>query len=207
MSWSFRLVEVDPVIAFQTHIQIDRAANLCRNVEDGPNLDDMLPICLPAQLEKVPVSIERSGSSVSVSSNSMNLRFQPISASGTPEIGELSVDNPRQVGTMGIQFFPAAPFVQVVRFHGRCFLRNGYHRVYGLAKAGATHVPCIYLEDAQDYSAVGLRPNTLQPAVLESANPPTCNHFVNDRAYPVQLLQATQMLKLTWSYAVNFSRR
>jgi len=32
-----------------------------------------------------------------------------------------------------------------VKFKGRLFLRNGYHRVYEIRKGAVTHVPCILI--------------------------------------------------------------
>jgi hypothetical protein len=43
----------------------------------------------------------------------------------------------------GIMLNLTLPLVHVTKFNNKYFLHNGYHRVYGAKKAGATHIPAI----------------------------------------------------------------
>lgn len=90
--------------------------------------------------------------------------------------------------------------MHVIRVDGRCYLRNGFHRVRGLLKAGATHIPCVLLEGT-DFAQVGAVGGgaTFERACLESKNPPTCGHFTDERAYAVTLRQMSRLIHITWS--------
>jgi hypothetical protein len=196
MQWTFKLVEIDPLIAFQFHLWPNRAANLCKSLDTAPDIDDMLPICLPLDVEDIQASVSSSGSSMAIESHSMNLKFSPT-------LQELTVANPRRIRTVGLQFFPSCPFIQVVRFRGRSYLKNGYHRAYGLGKAGVESMPCIYLEGATNFNQVGLiKDRTFPSEVLESERPPTVGHFVQDRAYEVTMYEPKQVMSISTSYKV-----
>jgi len=221
MNWAFKLVEIDPLIAFQFHIQLERSANLCRNVADaeprvddmleplvddmvGPVVDDMLGVCLPLDVEDIPASVVVSGSSLTVEAESTNLKFIPVSGLGVPEMREITIPVPRRVRTVGMHFLPSSPLLHVVRHKGRTYLKNGYHRAYGFGKAGASHIPCIYLEGETDFTAMGIvAGRTFQPDLLESGAPPTVGHFVQERAYPVSLKATRQALRINWSWQIR----
>src|SRR5207245_974593 len=202
MNWSFKLVEIDPLIAFQIQVELARSANLCANVsEAAPLLDDMLGPCLPLDVEDIPASIGISGNTLTVEAQSMNLKFSRPDTSGAPQLAELTVPNARKVRTVGLQFLPSSPLAQVVRFRDRTYLKNGYHRAYGFGKAGATHLPCIYLEGNTTFPEIGLVPTaTFQADLLESAAPPTVGHFVQARAFVVELVSKRLALRINWSY-------
>ena len=200
MPYSFKLVEIDPLLCFQFHLETHRSSNLCKSVDDGPTVDDMLPICLPEQLEEIPYNIvEASNGKLRVRSDSLNLR--PCLQG---DLSTLLAGDPNKVKAAGIAFAPAAPFLQVVRFRGKCYIKNGVHRAYGLGKAGATHVPCLFLE-ARDYRQVAFQPRLeiFQQDVLESVDPPTIGHFVQERAYPVTLRRGFMNISVRWSARVE----
>jgi hypothetical protein len=77
---------------------------------------------------------------------------------------------------------------------------NGHHRVLALRQAGATHVPCVFLE-VTDYTRLGTRGGyeSFERDVLESADAPTCAHFAPERAYPVVLRELRRVIHVTWS--------
>jgi len=101
---------------------------------------------------------------------------------------------------IGLHFAFALPFAHVVRFNGRHYLINGFHRAYGAALAGATEIPCVFREVASHLEA-GIRDDgaTFPLSVLESNNPPTLNHFVGGHAHPVQLKPMNRVLHISWA--------
>ena len=113
--------------------------------------------------------------SVTISSKSLNTRVL--------ETGWFGINLPEQTGFAGIACGESSPFVQVARFNGRCYLKNGFRRVYGLGAAGATHIPCIFVDEIDPLS-VGIRGanQTFDLPILESADPPTCSHFIDGKA-------------------------
>jgi hypothetical protein len=184
-----KLVEIEPLLAFQFHVELPRSEMLVANTS-APDLPEMLEICLPRQFETIPFRWTPQSNGVLIQSRSLNLRLQ-----GT-------LDPQRMMA--GIGFGPASPFVQVVRFDGRCYLRNGFHRTYGLGIRGATHVPCLYFETS-DFAEVGARggAGTFDRAILESEDPPTLGHYTRGCAYAVPLRVTQRIINVTWSeYAV-----
>jgi hypothetical protein len=182
--WDFKLVEIEPLLAYQFTVDLTRSAHHCGQLPNNPPVADLLPICLPQQ--QVPVSFQswQQPNSVILRSLGTNLR--------TMERGVFNAQ------FMGISFGPALPFVHVVRHAGRCYLHNGYHRTYGLRAAGATHVPCIF-RDVADPAAIGLNQGTFQLPLLTSNNPPTLAHFSQGRARNVQLRSVSRVLHVSWA--------
>jgi hypothetical protein len=106
MPYSFKWVEIDPLLCFQFHLETNRSANLCKSVDDGPTVDDMLPICLPEHLEEIPYDVMEAGNGkLRVRAESLNLR--PCLQG---DISTLLADNPNKIKAAGIAFGPAAPF-------------------------------------------------------------------------------------------------
>lgn len=192
MPFSFKLVEVDPLLAFQFHVETDRAADLCRGMTNPPSLGEMLPTCLPHALETIPVQLALDQNGVLLKSRSTNVRLLVG--------GQIGEDQANRMHIAGIGYGVSSPLIQVVRFNGRCYIKNGYHRAYGLRLAGASHVPCVFLE-ATEFGQVGAPGGgaTFERDLLESANPPTLEHFTQGRAYPLTLRRMTRVIHVTWS--------
>ncbi|HKT19523.1 MAG TPA: hypothetical protein VJR47_15855, partial [Stellaceae bacterium] len=193
----FKLVEIAPLLAYQFHVDGHRSGQHCQALQN-PTLDQMLAICLPMQQPKLqdqkPI-IDRQAQSISIKSRNLNVRSLLAGALGYNQTGYESV-------VAGMQIHVALPFVHVVRFNGRYYLHNGYHRAYGLAKAGATHMPC-FLRDASKAEDAGILPEgpvwvTFPLRILEAANPPTVGHFVDGRAYDVKMRSVSRLLTVTW---------
>jgi hypothetical protein len=193
--WDFRLVEMDPLIATQFEIDLPRAADLCAGLRGTPTEDHLLQICLPSRLPPTPFDVHPQPQSLLIRSRSMNLE---ILASGL-----VAQDQGRGMFLAGAAFGPSLPLVQVGRFQGRCYLIDGYHRAFSLRQAGATHVPCVFVEVA-DYARLGAKGGyeSFERDVLESADPPTCAHLTPARAYPVVLHELRRILHITWSQYV-----
>src|SRR5262249_25139520 len=48
--WSFKLVELDNLIAFQFHVDLARSKKACEGIAENPSVEEMLPRCLPLDL-------------------------------------------------------------------------------------------------------------------------------------------------------------
>jgi hypothetical protein len=194
---SFVRAEIDPILAFQHHISVERAAEDDR-VPKGDSMQSLLELCLPAKPMRIvaqwtphPRNSATSGTVV-LTTDSLNLAA--IGGTEVPADGCVAADGP-----IGPILGAGSDLVQVVRVGGRCILRNGYHRAWSLRRAGHTHMPCLLLE-ADNYAQLGVNLNaTLPIALLQSVDAPTMGHFTQGRAMRVNLKRVTRRATITWT--------
>jgi hypothetical protein len=178
------LVELAPLLAHQLFIQMPRVPPACACLPHPPDIRQMLPICLPHQAAPEPFDILLQHGALLVTSRSVNIHFNPPRA-GDP--------------TAAMSVGQAPPFVTVVERGGAFHLWDGYHRAYGLAKAGATHMPCMlrHVVRTDLFDAVA---HLVFPADLMSGdNPPTIGHFIGDRAFSVKLKTMSRVMQVSWT--------
>jgi hypothetical protein len=181
-----KLVEVDPLLAFQFTVDLSRCDHHCGYLSGHPTIDQLFATCLPTTQPSENFNFLIQNQSAIIKSRGLNLR---VRAQGIFN-NEIA----------GIVFAAALPLVQVVRFNGGYYLHNGYHRAFGMRRAGATHIPCI-LRDVPDVQTVGIRDDgsTFSEALLTSINPPTVGHFTQGRAADVQIRATSRILHVSWS--------
>lgn len=184
--WQFRMVEIAPLLAFQFSILTDKTDGHCNGFSTPPTMEQLLNTCLPLVPAQENLSVSHLAQSILIRGKNLNLR--------TVQTGMLSPN------ALGLTFGFSLPFVHVVRLNGRCYLHNGFHRVYGAAKAGAKEVPCVF-RDVANADAAGIRQDgtTFDLTLLESANPPTMHHFASGQAYAVQLKIMSRVINVSWS--------
>lgn len=183
------MVEINPLLGFQFHVDADRSEHHCGGFSSPPTIDELLATCLPLAHANEPCQITQQAQSLILRSPSLNVR---VTAQGM--LGNF----------IGIAFGVNLPLVHVVGYNGRYYLHNGFHRVYGAGRAGATHIPCI-LRDVASAEEAGVQAGggTFGLPLLESANPPTLAHYTEGRAYDVQLRTMNRVLHVSWSdYAI-----
>lgn len=188
---SFKLVEIDPLLAFQFTVDSHRKAHHCNGIATPPTLEQLLPICLPLAITPEPLQISALGQSIMVRSRSANFRV----------IRQGALQNQEgQLQGAGVLVGMSLPFVHVVRLNGRCYLHNGYHRATGLRAMGATQMPCIF-RDVKTADEVGIKSDgtTFGEAQLTSMDPPTVGHFSSERAYPVKLRAHARIIHVAWA--------
>ena len=194
---TFNLVGIDELLAFQHTVNTNHSAGHCAGL-NNPSALDLLPICLPLAekpLDFIHSTVDTQSKSVILMTRDTNVDMRHWGIfDTTPPAGQ-----PGQASRLaGAQIVTRYPFVEVVRFNGRCYLHNGLHRVYGTRRAGATHVPCIF-RDVQSAADVGLGANTFALPLLESGNPPTVGHFTQGRAHAVRLRTTQRIIHVTWA--------
>ena len=196
-SWSFALVEVGPLLAYQFHVDRGRPASICDGVHSPPSIDEMLGFCLPVKPEPIETQNIPGGTGILLISKNLNML---IERQGTSDGVVLSEAPGQQFKAAGVFIGARSGLVQVVRYNGRCYLKNGFHRAFGMRLKGATHIPCLLL-DTDNYAQVGAQGagNTFDRDILESENPPTCGHFVDGRATEVTLRSISRIISVTWS--------
>ena len=194
----FKLIEIGPLLAHQPVLHVDRCDQVCA-VLKSPTVAALIPVCLPlAQPRPLdpPSVIVQKPESVIIKSR--DLQIEAL----TPSMMTVSRGGYEHV-LVGMEIRWSLPFVHVVRFNGRHYLLNGYHRVLGAAKRGATYVPCLLREwRSSDVAGGSAEPEwLLMPRrLLESPNPPTLAHYLQDRAHTVMLRATSRILHVSWSH-------
>jgi hypothetical protein len=185
------LVEIDPLLAYQFTVDLDRSSHHCAALGKPPTVDALLPICLPAAPSQEPLLTQTIDRAVLISSECANVT---VAAGGWFQ--GPPVNHP--IG--GVYIGTTLPFVHVTRLGGRCYLHNGFHRAIGMRAAGATHMPCL-LRDVPDAAAAGIRSDrtTFSEAELTGTNPPTVGHFAGNRAWKVQLRKHRRVVHVSWA--------
>jgi hypothetical protein len=195
---TFYWVEIAPLLSFQLVVDKDRSAFHFGPLGSPPSDDLLLATCLPPNFTTDAIHFSQQGQSLIIKSRSLNLNLiapgpLPTGGIGMATFGELP-------NLLRGEFEWSLPFLHVVRLRGKCILRNGYHRAYGAALAGATHVPCLF-RDVPNEATAGIQTdgNTLPPSVMASQNPPTMTHFIENRAADVQLRATTRIIQVNWA--------
>ena len=182
---AFKLIEIEPLLAFQFSIDNLRSDHHCTNLANPPTLDELLEMCLPLVPPMDPISVAQGPQSMLITSRSLN--FRPL-AQGF--INGCFV---------GMQVGMGLPLAHVVRLNGKCYLHNGFHRAYGARAARATHIPCVF-RDVTDAASAGIvAGSTFELPLLESNNPPTLAHYTQDRAQDVDLRVMTRTIHVSWA--------
>lgn len=138
----------------------------------------LVELCLPAAHDVAPLPVLGSVGEhgATLSSLNPNLRvYQMIpmmqEVRNSPELPAHKVQ-----GVMVLFGIPSS-YVSVVRYHGRYFLRDGYHRVAGLLKAGITTIPAL-VNDASTFDYVSPpKQDLFRYEVAMSGTPPLVGDF------------------------------
>jgi hypothetical protein len=184
-----------------------RANHHC-SLLSNPSIGDLMPICLPQAQPQTPdlltdLLVDYKPNSIFLKSK--NLNFQHLN------FGIYGYNlNGYNTTVAGLMLHMSLPFSHVVKFDGRYYLHNGFHRAYGAAKAGATHMPC-FIREVTTAEDVGIKPEVLAPwnpwmtfplRLLQSSDPPTVGHFSRGYAHAVKLRSVSHTLQVAWSETV-----
>jgi hypothetical protein len=166
---SVGMANVHNVLSFQKSILANGVERVSR--VDLADPQALFSVCLPDVAEPIQTLglLDNDGKAFSISSTNPNLRImgsQLANINGQPFYG------------FAIGF--GLPFVQVVEYQGRWFIRDGYHRSFGLLKKGADRIPCLFIraQDAQQFG--GTAPHHIRGEALFGAHPPFLKDFLDD---------------------------
>lgn len=190
LKWSFQSIEIDPLLCFQFHVEKARSAKACSGLTSKPpSAAEILSTCLPVGSAPLTHQVAPLSNGLFVRSNDLNVRLIDFRAEKTA--GE--------TWTAKVVWGPITPLISVVRYNGRYYLHNGYHRAHGLRQAGVDHMPCVLLEANAWSDFIDPRMVVFSESLLTSANAPTVGHFTQGRATDVNLRAVTRMLQISWS--------
>jgi len=193
--WSVKTVDLPRVAAFQPQVFISSASERVRHAKAG-DLPTLAELALPtANLsEALAPTFDPRQQAWSASSSNPNLRIVGNVA------GPLEGIPP---GSIALGFFVALlpSFMQVARFQGRYFLRDGYHRALGLLMAGITRVPA-FVNDVPEIERLA-PPGMLPQAAFLGNRPPTLQDYLDDTVAASVQAPSTRKLVLVQGIELN----
>ena len=168
-SGDLKVVDLTRVCAAQPQILVE---DTLKRVQ-GVTADDMtalasitLPLPVP---ESVPLLFDPTKSAWILSSPNPNLRVAgPFNAQVGPGLP-----------VFGFVVIVQKSYLQVAGLGGRYFLRDGYHRAYGLLAAGIHHVP-VFVKDFESFEQIGLPQGLLPQGAFLGERPPLLPDYLND---------------------------
>jgi hypothetical protein len=164
-----RIRAVQPMVLVEDAVA--RVAGLAAN-----DLVALARVTLPvpaATPPLLPVVFDAAKNAYIISSANPNLRV--VMPFNTP----MQDANGAQMLGVGFGLKQSESYLNVGGIGGRYFLRDGYHRAYGLLKAGITHVPAL----VREYASVAEAPlpaGMLLPDLFLGDRPPTLMDYLDD---------------------------
>lgn len=188
--WSFKLVEIDKLVCFQKYVDTDYS----REMAGDARIDDMgtlIEFCLPRSPAKrlVGATIDSTENAYTLYSSVMDFRI----------LGGMQFEDPiSKRKSFGFTVGWGVPFVQIVHFQDRYFLKNGYHRVYVIREKGVRHVPCILIDGTKFTDTGAQRPGFFPETVLMAGRPPIFADFLTDEVAPrIKLRPLTKVVRIS----------
>jgi len=181
LDWTLGLANLTQVLSFQKMVAEEQAVERANSV-DISNPRNLFSFCLPESGSEITLSgsLDHDQKAVTLSSLNPNLRVG----------GQLAIDMElpaipggpgKKEKVIGFAVNFGAGYVQIAEYKGRWFVRDGYHRTYGLLRRGIQQVPCIFIR-AKNYQELGAAaPGFFPYEVLFSDRPPFIMDFLDDQ--------------------------
>lgn len=178
-TWSVKVVDLRNVIAFQKAIKIDGLEERVQPVIDDRSI--LADFCLPGEQTVPPQSLIKDidGNGFTVSSLNPNLR---VAGNQVAPVQVAPEEGMQPMSMLAVTFLVSmgSSFLQVAKYNGREFLRDGYHRAAALLRSGINETPCVYIE-AKTFDEVGAHPAAmLSYELLYGDRPPLLGDFWAD---------------------------
>lgn len=183
----YRIAKVDltRICGFQPTVFSDRAIERVAGV-DPSSLTSMAEVTLPLAADpNLPVQFDPVRQTIMVSSPDLNLRVVGLA-------GPVPVPGGPPIFGFGIALNPS--YMQVVEYRGRHFLRDGYHRAYGLLTRGITVVPA-FVREMTAFEEVVPDPRGMLPQdAYQGPRPPKLPDYLDDTVSAAASLPAPHKL-------------
>jgi hypothetical protein len=187
--WDFKEVEIDGLISIQKQVNVDVADEIVGSLKGPEDFAGAIKHALLTELPSPNIMLGRDENGFLVTSRNLNL--------GVTGFGLGGQENPttkESIQAASIQFGCLLSYVRVVHFQGRYYLRDGYHRVFGLRQKGFTYTPCILMQGGSA-SDIGISPGLFSLEIVLSPNPPLVRDF-SENATEVQAPRLTKVLRV-----------
>ncbi len=135
VDWTIGMVDLNSILSFQKTVVAEQAIQRVSSV--GLNdLQVLFSVCLPEEGGPVTLGgqLDQDRKGIAFASSNPNLRVFGFRAQ--PIEGHMFFGFAMGFGTQ---------FVQVAEYQGRWFVRDGYHRCFGLLGRGIQRIPCVFV--------------------------------------------------------------
>ena len=167
--WTVGTANLDNVLTFQK-IGSEDAVERVSTIDVG-DPQALFSLCLPdpGGTAELPGTVDNDRKGIAFSSANPNLRVMAAMAA--------AIDGQPFYGfTIGF----GLPFVQVVEYQGRWFIRDGYHRCYGLLRRGVRRIPCLFIRARDTQQFGGDNPHFFRWETIFGPRPPFLRDFLDD---------------------------
>ncbi len=184
--WHVELVDLTRVCAFQPVVYSDQARERVEQVDEG-DLASIAAVTLPlTQGDPLPIQYDHIRQAWIIISANPNLRI-------IGNVGPIPVNPGGTALGFGVVAWPS--FVQVGRYRGRHYLRDGYHRAFGLLSRGITVVPA-FVRDITAFEELVSDPRMMLPQDSDRGQrPPVLPDYLDDEvSAPIMAPAARKMI-------------
>ncbi len=190
--WELKLISLPDVCAAQPNVFTDHAVERAAGINAG-DLMGLASASLPVPtITALPAQFDPAKSAWIFTSQNPNLRI----------CGNFAAEVSPGVTGFGFAVEVAVSMMQVARFRGRYILRDGYHRAYGLLKAGITKVP-VLVRDFQSIEQIGLPAGLLPQDAYLGDRPALLKDYFDPVVSASLELPATRKVLIVQAVEVN----
>jgi len=180
LDWTIGSIDLRHLLSLRWSIVEDDAAKRAEAV--APNdVDGLFSFCLPQPGPGLTLTARIDPDRKALTFRSLDPNFgigQPLMAD--IEVAQAPGQPGRKEKFIGFPLHFGSPFIQVVEFKGRLFLKNGYHRCYGLLQRSIYKIPCVFIR-AGDFAEIGTAETGSIPYdILFGDRPPLISDFLAD---------------------------
>lgn len=150
LPWSFKLVEIDKLVAPQREVNLDYVNELRTRIP-GNSIHDLVDFCLAPRPTPPDLKIlQTTQNQLIVTSKSLDLRFLGGFRKPLRE-DDIAVAHTggQPVEAISLLIGFGSSTINVYHVGNRYILNNGFHRIFALRTAGLTHVPAVVQHVAQ----------------------------------------------------------
>jgi hypothetical protein len=170
LDWTLAVIDIRRLLAFQRRLVFGcvSKAPLLPEQHNWP------------QMISMAIGSERSTEYILIHDHSEEDQLDIRLHSSNPDLRLRFHPKAARSETLPLSLYGGSPFFEVAEFHGRWFLRDGYHRAYHLLQAGVDRMPAvvIYARSIEELGATA--PWFFNEEQLFSDRPPQVTDFLDD---------------------------
>jgi hypothetical protein len=169
VGFEVELVDLTLVAAMQPFVGVDHARDRVADaVPDDMESIAAVSLPIPVGDTALPINFDEGNSTLSIMSRNPNLRIlgpAVVTQDGVPILGFV------------VNVLPS--YLQVVAYHGRYFLRDGYHRALGFLMRGINVVPA-FVREVNSFAELSVGVGMLPQDSYLGDHPPYLPDYLDD---------------------------